>query len=139
MLKGRSGIEDIEVSNLWDIVIRMGVCWLIFLGSRTSRMPTATPSLMLFNLRRHTSFSDVNSHGSAGTASHVLCRLNNEHRLVLSLHVLASVKTASKGKWWQKSLRELELEVRSYKSFSLFVNEEPERIVFLSVIEVRSW
>ena len=58
---------------------------------------------------------------------------------MLSLHVLASVKTASKGKWWQKSLRELELEVRSYKSFSLFVNEEPERVVFLSVIEVRSW
>ena len=139
MLKGRSGIEDIEVSNLLDIVIRMGVCWLILFGSRTSRRPTATPSLTLFNLRRHTSFSDVNSHGFAGTASHVLCWLNNEHRLVLSLHVLASVKTASKGKWWQKSLRELELEVRSYKSFSLFVNEEPERVVFLSVIEVRTW
>ncbi len=127
------------MSNLLDIVIRMGVCLLNFFGSRTSRVPTATPSLTLFNLRRHTSFSDVNSHVSAGTASHVLCRLNNEHRLVLSLHVLASVKTASKGKWWQKSLRELELEVRSYKSFSLFVNEEPERVVFLSVIEVRSW
>ena len=87
----------------------------------------------------HTSFGDVNSHGSAGTASHVLCSLNNEHRLVLSLHVLASMKTASKGKWWQKSLREWELEVRSYKSSLLLVNEEPERVVFLSAIEVRSW
>ena len=48
------------------------------------------------------------------------------------------MKTTSKGKWWQKSPREWELEVRSYKSFSRFVNEEPERVVFLSVIEVRS-
>ena len=86
----------------------------------------------------HTSLSDVNSHGSADTASHDLCRLNNEHRLVLSRHVLASMKTASKGKWWQKSLREWEQEVRSYKSSLLFVNKEPERVVFLSAIEVRS-
>ena len=81
----------------------------------------------------------LDSHGSAGTASHVLCSLNKEHRLVLSLHVLASMKTASKGKWWQKSLREWELEVRSYKSSSLFVNEEPERVVFLSAIEIQCW
>ena len=46
--------EDIEVSNLLDIEISMGVCLLICLGSRTSRMPTATPSLTLFDLRRHT-------------------------------------------------------------------------------------
>ncbi len=87
----------------------------------------------------HTSFSDMNSHGSAGTASHVLCRLNNEHRLVLSPHGLASMKTASKGKWWQKSLRDLELEVRSYKSSLLLVNEVAERVVVSSVIEGRSW
>ena len=83
--------------------------------------------------------SDVNAHGSAGTASHVLCSLNNEHRLVLSLLVRASMKTTSKGKWWQKSPREWELEGRSYKSFSRVVNKEPERVVFLSVIEVRRW
>ena len=47
--------------------------------------------------------------------------------------------TASKGKWWQKSLRKWELEVRSYKSSLLFVDEEPERVVFLSAIEVRCW
>ena len=107
------------------------MCWLIFLGSRTSRRPTATRGTHKFERREPP--------GSAGTASHVLCSLNNEHRLVLSLHVLANMKTASKGKWWQKSLREWELEVRSYKSSLLFVNKEPERVVFLSAIEVRSW
>jgi hypothetical protein len=81
----------------------------------------------------------MNSHGSAGTASQVLSNFNKEHRFVLSLHVLASMRTASKVKWWQKSLREWELEVRSYKSSLLFVNKEPERVVFLSAIEVRSW
>ena len=124
------------------------------MGSRTSRKPRLADLPRLANLAHaynnalvdalrstaaHTSFGDVNSHGSAGTASHVLCSLNNEHRLVLSLHVLASMKTASKGKWWQKSLREWELEVRSCKSSLLFVNEEPERVVFLSAIEVRCW
>ena len=48
------------------------------------------------------------------------------------------VSLISVGYWWQVSLRELELEVRSYKS-SLLLNEEPERVVFLSVIEARSW
>jgi hypothetical protein len=48
------------------------------------------------------------------------------------------MKTSSKGKLWQKSLREVELEIRSYKSSLLLVNEEPERGVFLFVIEVRS-
>ena len=84
-------------------------------------------------------FERMNSHGSAGTASQVLSNFNKEHRFVLSLHVLASMRTASKVKWWQKSLREWELEVRSYKSSLLFVNKEPERVVFLSAIKVRSW
>ena len=48
------------------------------------------------------------------------------------------MRTSSKGKLWQKSLREVELEIRSYKSSLLLVNEEPERGVFLFVIEVRS-
>ena len=132
--------EDIEGSNLLDIVISHGGVLADFPG--LANLAHAYSNALVDALRStaaHTSFGDVNSHGSAGTASHVLCSLNNEHRLVLSLLVLASMKTASKGKWWQKSLREWELEVRSYKSSLLFVNEEPERVVFLSAIEVRSW
>ncbi len=43
-----------KCQTCWTWSFRMGVCWLIFLGSRTSRMPTATPSLTFFDLRRHT-------------------------------------------------------------------------------------
>ena len=163
---GDGGTFDELISGVWLAEVCLWVCWqtrgvaeFVLHGEVLSRRASGVRDVLadlprLANLAHayskplvdvlrstaaHTSLSDVNSHGSADTASHDLCRLNNEHRLVLSRHVLASMKTASKGKLWQKSLRELELEVRSYKSSLLFVNEEPERVVFLSVIEVRSW
>ena len=76
--------EDIEVSNLLDMEFSHGGVLAYFPG--LANLAHAYSNALVDFLRStaaHTSLSDVNSHGSADTASHDLCRLNNEHRLVL--------------------------------------------------------
>lgn len=80
--------------------------------------------------------SDVRT-GDDHIASSVLCRLRDNHRKYMSLHVLDFIKQESAGLFFgDRSVRELEEEVLSCKSSLVFVNGQPERLVFLAVIQL---